>query len=328
MFLLATALLGLTATCAWADAEDTITKSFQVQSGGKLVVDLDRGSIEIATADADAVNVEISRKAGGSQSKAEQILKDHVVTMGQTGTTVEVRGKSTQPQSGWFGWFRRSPDLQVTCRVTVPRKFDVDLKTSGGNISVAELAGRSEVHTSGGNLKFVKMDGPIAAHTSGGNVTLTNCRGPVDVSTSGGNLMLSDIEGDITARTSGGSIHADKLVGNDSVKTSGGNIEIEDIKGRVEAGTSGGNVSARLPAQPTGDCSFTTSGGNVTVALATNVAVDVDVGTSGGRISTDFPVVSVVQGEQKRNEIRGKINGGGPRIFAHTSGGSVHIEKQ
>jgi len=54
----------------------------------------------------------------------------------------------------------------------------------------------------------------------------------------------------------------------------------------------------------------------------------VDARTSAGRVSTDFPVVAVIQGEQKKNELRGKINGGGPLITAHTSGGSVHIRKK
>jgi hypothetical protein len=56
--------------------------------------------------------------------------------------------------------------------------------------------------------------------------------------------------------------------------------------------------------------------------------VDVDASTSGGRVSSDLPVVTTVQGEQKKNELRGKINGGGPLVKAHTSGGNVRIEKK
>jgi hypothetical protein len=55
--------------------------------------------------------------------------------------------------------------------------------------------------------------------------------------------------------------------------------------------------------------------------------VDIDAQTSGGRVSTDFPVAAVIQGEQKRTEIRGKVNGGGPLLTAHTSGGSVRLQK-
>jgi hypothetical protein len=57
-------------------------------------------------------------------------------------------------------------------------------------------------------------------------------------------------------------------------------------------------------------------------------AVDIDARTSGGRVSSDLPVVTVVQGQQKNTELRGKINGGGPLITAQTSGGSVRVQKQ
>jgi hypothetical protein len=111
------------------------------------------------------------------------------------------------------------------------------------------------------------------------------------------------------------------------VRTSGGGIQVADIRGPIEARTSGGSITVNLLGQPAGDCIFKTSGGSVTVVLGEQVAVDVDAHTSGGRVTTDFPVAAVIQGEQKKNEIRGKVNGGGPLITAHSSGGSVRFEK-
>ncbi len=319
-------LLIIAAATARAEVEDKITKSFETAAGGQLIVEVDRGSIEVKTSDAGSVNIEVTRKAGGSRSKAEKTLKDHVVTTKQTGDKVEVRAKyEGEKLTGWFG---RSPDLQVSFLVTIPRKFDVDLKTAGGHIKVTDLAGKLMAHTSGGNLTFKQIEGPVSAHTSGGHINVAGVKGDVDLKTSGGNLTLSEIEGDVTASTSGGHISADKISGKSVVKTSGGNIGFAGNKGSVEATTSGGNVSAELLEQPASNCLFDTSGGNITIALAERVAVDVDASTSGGRVSTDLPVVSVVQGEQKKNELKGKINGGGPLVKAHTSGGNVRIEKK
>jgi DUF4097 and DUF4098 domain-containing protein YvlB len=322
---LSVALLALTAVGVRADVEDKITKSFKAQPGERLFVELDRGSIEIKTADSDAVEIEITRKAGGSQSKAGQVLKDHKVTATQAGGKVEVRAEYTGDKAS--GWFRRGPELQVNCRVIVPRKFDVDLKTAGGSIKVGELTGKVQAHTSGGSMKFEKIEGPVTAHTSGGSITVTSAKGNADVRTSGGGLSLSDIEGDVNAQTSGGSIRAEKLTGKTIVRTSGGSIEVGDIKGAVDARTSGGSINVNLRGQPAGDCTFKTSGGSVTVVLGEKVAVDVDAQTSAGRVSTDFPVAATIQGEQKKNELKGKINGGGPLITAHTSGGSVRLQK-
>jgi DUF4097 and DUF4098 domain-containing protein YvlB len=322
----AVAFLILAAATARAEVEDKITKSFEAAPGGQLVVEVDRGSIEVKTSDAGAVNIEITRKASGSRSKAEKTLKDHVVTTRQTDDKVEVRAKyEGEKITGWFG---RSPDLQVNFLITIPRKFDVDLKTAGGHIKVADLTGKLKAHTSGGNLTFKNLEGPVSGHTSGGHITLAGCKGKVDLKTSGGNLTLSDIEGDVTANTSGGHISGDKLAGKSVVKTSGGNIGVAGIKGSIEANTSGGHVTAELLEQPASNCSFQTSGGNITIAFAEKIAVDIDARTDGGRVSTGFPVVTVVQGEQKKNELRGKINGGGPLVKAHTSGGNIRLEKK
>jgi len=323
---LAAALLALAAASVRADVEDTITKSFKVQPGGQLVVQADRGSIEVMTAASEAVAIEITRKASGSEAKAGQILKDHVVTMTQDGNQVMVRAEYKGGKlDGWFGF---GNNLQVKYRITVPRKFDVDLKTGGGSIKVSELTGKLQAQTSGGSLDLEKIEGPVSGSTSGGSIAVAGCKGNADLKTSGGSLHLSDIEGDVEARTSGGSIRAEKLTGKSVVKTSGGSIQVSGIKGQIDANTSGGSITASLSGQPTGDCFFKTSGGSVTVGLDEKVAVDIDAHTSAGRVSTDFPVATLVQGEQKKDQLRGKINGGGPLITAHTSAGSVHIRKQ
>ena len=324
--IIAATLLALAAVTASAEVEDKITKSFSVQSGGQLVVLADRGTIEIKTADRDSVDIEVTRKAGESRTKAEQTLKDHVVTTSQDGNKVEVHAKyEGEKLSGWFG---RSPELQVNYLITVPRKFDVDLKTAGGSVKVAELTGKVQAASSGGSLSFSKIDGPLSGHTSGGSIAVAGCKGRVEISTSGGSLNLGEIEGDVTATTSGGSIRGDKLAGKSVVKTSGGSIEVAGIKGSMEAVTSGGSIRAELLEQPVGDCSFKSSGGGITVVFDEKVNVDVDARTSGGRVSSDLPVTSVIQGEQKKNELHGKINGGGPLITAHTSGGSVRLQKK
>lgn len=310
---------------ARAEAEDKVTKSFTAAPGGQLFVELDRGSIEIKTAEAGSVDIEITRKAGGSRSQAEKILTEHIVTLKQTDKGVQVRAEYQGPRTR--RWFGGSPQLQVQCVITVPRQFDVDLKTAGGSVNVTSLTGKVQANTAGGSLRFENIEGPISGHTSGGSITIHTAKGKVNVKTSGGTVNLKEIEGDVNAHTSGGSIRAESLTGQAVVKTSGGSIQVADINGTIEAGTSGGSITATLLEQPAGACSFKTSGGSITLVLDATAAVDVDARTSGGRVATDFPVVSVIQGEQKKNELRGKINGGGPLLTAHTSGGSVRLQK-
>ena len=159
------ALLFCTTVATRADVEDKITKSFAVQPEGQLVVEVDRGSIDVKTTDRDSVNIEVIRKAGGSDAKAKATLKNHVVFTTQDGNTVSVRAEYKGPKSSRWSW--RSPDLQVRFIITVPRKFEANLQTAGGHINVAELTGKLLARTSGGHLNFGKIEGPISARTSG-----------------------------------------------------------------------------------------------------------------------------------------------------------------
>jgi len=323
---IAATLIALAATSARAEVEDKIIKTFSVQPGSQLVVQVDRGNIEVGTADSSAVEVTVTRKAGGSESKAAQTLKEHVVTITQKDNTVDVRAEFPGQKSS--GWSWGNPNLKVNYHITVPRKFNVDLKTAGGDVKINELTGKADAASSGGNLNFTKIAGPLTARTSGGNITLAMIQGPVQISTSGGNLHLTDVEGDVNARTSGGEIQVEKITGHAVVKTSGGDIKVSGIKGQIEAGTSGGDITAKFAESPTGDSSFKTSGGDVTIELGATVAVDLDAATSGDKVMSDFPVVSTTDAKPKKNKLSGKINGGGPTLVARTSGGSVRIEKK
>ena len=136
------------------------------------------------------------------------------------------------------------------------------------------------------------------------------------------------MEGAIEAITSGGSIRIDRATGSVNARTSGGGITVEEVMGSINAKTTGGSINAYISRQPEGDCSLETSGGNVTAYLVEDIAIDVDARTRGGRVSTDIPVTPVVQGQVSKNELQGKINGGGPLLKLRTFGGSVRLHKK
>lgn len=302
-----------------ADSEDTTKKVFKMEPGGTLAVDLDRGSIEVTGGDGDAVEVEVWRKAS-----SEQDLKRYELTLAQVDQRVEVKGRwDKKDLSSWWG----SRQLQVKCVVKVPRKFNADLRTAGGSITAKTLTGQLDATTSGGSLEFSKIEGPIKGRTSGGHINVAGCVGKVEVGTSGGSLNLSDIQGDLKGTTSGGSVKVAKVDGACDVSTSGGSIRIEDATGKVSGSSSGGSVAAKFSVAPTSDCTLKTSGGGVTVAMPEKSGVELDAATSGGRVTSDLPVEMLVKGEPRRGHLAGKINGGGPKVFLRSSGGSIHVEK-
>jgi len=306
---------------AWEGIDDPMDRTFEVSPGGQLTVDSDLGSIEVRTAAANRVDVHIVRTANTRDSaRAAEILKDVDIQMDQSGNNVNVRAKV--PNSGWWN---RNRHVRLEFQITVPKQFNVDLKTAGGGITVTDLDGKASSTTSGGGLHFGQIQGPVFGRTSGGGIELRGCTGHADVETSGGGIEIGDVDGDVTASTSGGPITIERARGRVKAETSGGGIHVDEVQGSLEASTSGGGITAAISEQPQGDCHLETSGGSVEVRLAENIAVDLDAKTSGGRVRTDFPLAE--RAESEKDSLRMPLNGGGPALILRTSGGGIQVNR-
>jgi hypothetical protein len=318
------ALLFAVAAIAREDFEESIKKSFQVGEGGKLTVESDLGSIEVHAVSGNTVDIEIIRKLDAyTQKEAEKILQDLSIDFDHTGKDVSIITKYNRGMNRFFDWDRNR--LRLHYIISVPLKYNVDLSTAGGSISVDDLEGEVISKTSGGSLTFGKIKGPVTGNTSGGSITLQGCTGMADLGTSGGSINIGEVDGKVNAQTSGGSINITRAKGSVMAGTSGGGINVDEVMGEIDASTSGGSVTAHITKQPQANCRLSTSGGSVNVYLAEGIAVDLDAETSGGRVKTDFPVT--VQGEINERSLQAKVNGGGPELYLRTSGGNIRIAK-
>lgn len=317
----------LTSTaCLYGTAADTIQKSFPVKPGGQLVLETDLGSIEINTSNTNTLEIDVTREARiGSTKRAEEILEDFELSFRQDGNTVYVNGDYKQSGLSRF-WNNIGKHVRIHFLISLPREFNIDLKTSGGKISVDDLKGEARAKTSGGSLSFSRIQGPVWGRTSGGSISLISCTSKADVRTSGGSITLGEVSGEVFAHTSGGGIKVERSTGDVDVSTSGGSIHVNEAMGVIKAETSGGSITAYITRQPRSDCRLSTSGGSVTVYLPEGVGVNVNAETSGGRVYTEFPVT--IKGELNKRSLNAKINNGGPELYLHTSGGSIYIKKQ
>jgi len=324
------------------DIEDRVRKSVPVSSATRLVLNADAGSLRVEPGEGKHVEVEVYFH-GDPPSRAEfdRMRKDFTLDIAQQGSDILVTGAFHQ---GWkpllaawpllFGnpmcrkWqcLEYSPWLRaVEYRVRVPRKFDADIETSGGPVSVSDLKGEVNARTSGGPLNFDGIDGPVNGRTSGGGITLAGGKGRAVVHTSGGSIRITEVAGDVDASTSGGGIWIERTSGRVRAHTSGGGIAIVEATGAIDASTSGGGVTASLAKQPAEGCRLYTSGGSIMVSLARGIHMDLDASASGGGVWTDFPVPG--SGVRHEREIRAPLNGGGPLLYLHTSGGGISVRR-
>jgi DUF4097 and DUF4098 domain-containing protein YvlB len=318
-------LLTLTSCAALAATEEQTNKTFQVSPGGRLVVDVDFGSIDVTTNSTDAVAVSVWRKVTRSSAEDEQkYLSENPVVFVQDGNTVTVRAHSKDKEKfHWFGGLKNRNEGKYI--IQVPAQFNAQLNTSGGGIAASDVTGEVRADTSGGGLQFARLHGPLNGDTSGGGIRVTDCEGPIKIDTSGGGIEVTGGSGTLNGDTSGGSITIKNFKGPASVDTSGGGITIENVAGKVKGDTSGGSIHAVLLSPVPGDVSLETSGGGITVKVSADAAFNLDAESSGGGVHCELPVT--VQGKREHDHLKGQVNGGGPVVHLETSGGGVHVEK-
>lgn len=284
------AMLAATASL-WA-ADRQYNETFKLNSGGALMMDIRSGDVKVQTWDRDEVVFEAEVRG------SSKFVNDFSFDFNQGSEKVEIIGDL--PYRKW-NWNFRS---KVKVNLKIPQHCQVNIKTSGGNIAIQDVRGKSELKTSGGNLELINMDGDLVAKTSGGHIKARGISGQTYLSTSGGNIHLEDLTGDITA------------------KTSGGDIDLNGVAGEIVAKTSGGNIEMRL-AGPYQGVQASTSGGNIYCFVDGELNADLNARTSGGRVSIDFPIT--ITGKISQSKVNGKVNGGGPPLELRSSGGNIKV---
>jgi hypothetical protein len=306
---------------ASAVTEENISRQFDVTPGGKLVVDVDFGTINVTGGADDKVVIEAFRKIDfGDEAKEKEYFAAAPVAISQDGNVVTVRAHHTKSKGFWsFG--HSEMDGRYTIRV--PKRFGTDLQTEGGDVTAGEITGNVTAKTSGGKLAFERLEGTLTANTSGGSIKVEDCRGPIEIETSGGDITVADGTGTLNAKTSGGRIDVRNFSGDTEVRTSGGNLSLQRITGRIIGKTSGGSIRASIPDAVVGDVRLETSAGNIDVSLPATATVDIDASASVGEI---FSLLPLETSDVDREHLRGKMNGGGKSVKLETSAGNITLK--
>lgn len=317
-------LSALAACTAKAATEENIHETRAAKPGGQLVVDVDFGSIEVVPGESDKVVIDAHRKIeASSKEKEQEYLKAAPITVTTEGDKVIVRATQKHESFGNQLWrMMGHTRTEGHYALKVPASFNLDLDTSGGDVSSRGVTGKVKVDTSGGDLNFGQIHGDIHAETSGGDIIAKDCDGATDLDTSGGRIEVTGGKGRLSAETSGGNVTVLNRVGDTKVESSGGKLRLGNISGKVTAGTSGGSVSAILPSPVAGDVSLETSGGSITVVAPANARLTIDAETSAGRVSSDLPIAKLSADD---DSLKGTVNGGGTNLKLRTSAGSIEI---
>jgi hypothetical protein len=287
---------------------DEMEKSFHVRPGGVLKFDADLANAEIITGDTDTVRIEFIREFKVSTAEEANVLRQKLsVELAQTDLTttgensVKVTVRLASDRTG-----KNGDKMRLDFRITMPRKFNLDLRTVG-SATVGDLEGTVKASTLGGSLKLKNVDGPVTARAEGGSLSVGNVGGDLDGKSFGGSVAAARVNGRVMARAEGGS------------------VSIQEATDAIDARAAGGSVRAYISKQPRTETRIIAEAGNVELRLPASIAVNIDAACSAGRLHSDFSLNGHQVDDPGR--LKGVINGGGPLVMLRASAGNIDLRK-
>ena len=314
-----------------------MVKTFKAADIKNIEANTSGGSIWVQSTSAAETTVEVYVNLNNGKStdteEIERRLDNYVFKFSQVNDKLVCEAKPKSPNG--FNW---NKSLSIGFKIYSPKNINSKLHTSGGSITLRDLAGNLKFSTSGGSLSLAGLSGDIvgstsggsinvsdsreniALSTSGGSITARNNSGTIKLSTSGGSIDLQNLRGDISASTSGGSVKVKAVNGSLHASTSGGSISLDEVSGNIKAGTSGGGINANVIAVDD-YLELSTSSGSINVDMPLNTGLNMDV--SANKIN--HPRLNNFDGDMSKSYMRGRLNGGGAKVRLHASSGSVNI---
>ncbi len=223
-------------------------------------------------------------------------------------------------------WGKDEAHIKISGNKKAENEFSFVFNNANGVLKIlAEGSGISSIWKSGIKLKFeitLPKSFNINASTKGGDMEITNISGISELYTSGGNISAKNINGNFKAKTSGGDIKVIDFKGNLNLQTSGGDITLRGKNGKINASTSGGNIIAEYNGMNLGIL-LSTSGGNIKLKVDNNFSAAARLSSSAGEVFCNLPLNNVEN--RSHSKLKADINSGGAELILKTSGGDIYL---
>lgn len=283
-------------------------RTFAVQPGCTLKVELYRGSIDVQESDAPEITVIAHTTiAVTTVEKAEPLRAALALEIRQEGNTIVVRAADPSGHGVKFSW-NDNPPVDLDCRILVPRRCQVDLRTHVGGITVGNLTGR------------------VSARTTTGNLFLRRIDGTADVATQAGDVIISRCSGDVSAKTGQGVIRVGTLGGRAVLKNAGGDIEVLEAHAGLEAEADVGDVTVGLPNDLTGETKIRTAYGSIFAKIDPAANCAIRASSFWGHVENKLPL-AIESGGNGKGKLAGRLNDGGSLVTLHANGGHVFLQR-
>lgn len=260
------------------------------QEGLRLQLVTPMGDVRILTRGSGPAEVSyrVWMEAGANWPDAEKHAQEPLVSARSTPEGVTITGN--MPRRNFRG------RLAVEYEVTVPRNYNLDVRTQAGDIRIDDIDGQANLYSGGGKITAGRIGGSAKLQSLGGHIVVQDVGGSLYASTAGGHISAGEVQGEAVLRSAGGHISAISVQGPAQLETAGGNISLQHAGSIVTASTAGGRIDL---GEASGAIKARTAGGGIRVV---RLAGPTQLETRGGSI-----YLTSVQGAVKASTAAGSI---------------------
>lgn len=202
------------------------------------------------------------------------------------GKTIQIR-----PEAKSYGASsKRQPRVNMLITVPEDRRFNVQIRTSNGNITLNGVDAIDSIRLESGNGNLTVNDaiGNVKGGTLNGQVKLHRISGDVDVRTNRGDMQAGDIEGAVTLHTMVGDIQLARSEGDITVDTQNGDMNVLNSTAKLNANSLNGAIKVHSE-QVGGDWKIYSAVGDIVLDLPSNGDFQLEGSSSYGNLQSDFP---------------------------------------
>lgn len=274
-------------------------RSFDVSATPRIEVDLADADVRIERREGTSVDVRVDVR-GDDPADGRALFDAMEFEASASGETVRVHAREPNMDRGWW---RSGRWASVTVTVSAPAGSNLDVRTSDGDIEVADF------------------EGDVFLRSSDGDIVLGDVGGDVEVRTSDGDISAGRLAGSSARiQTSDGDVRVESLASRDAqVQSSDGDVDIVFAGQSLEARSGDGDLTVEIADEA--DVRLRTGDGDIQIWVPEGYGADVTL--QGEHLDVEQEVR--LRGRITDDRITGTINEGGPLLEATTGDGSVTL---